>query len=286
MANLGTWVPTFEDIIPMPSLYGEGEMSRKEFYDKFSHIYTEPDNQIGEGAYGVVYASGDIVVKTGEVEPLEVRTALEAGKAGLGPKVLGYTINGRDSMVAMERVRGITYEEAMEDAKYGQPGEPQALVDKLIETRAKVARAGFYHGDLHSHNVLVDNDTGEFMVIDWGLGRSKKIAGVSSQDIEEDATSVLPGYLDTAGRLYTKDEAMAKLREVSSKSLENSMDDDYTIYTGVDIESAKLSRNYERLYSNWLDAREEARAAGRNMGYFTSEALAEKLYAGIGEGVK
>lgn len=156
-------------------------------------------NQIGKGAYGIVYLAkknkNKYAIKMqkfndyyreylGGIEKFleqnitEYEKLKKLNKYLISPKVydIKFVFNKNKmelySFIIMEHLNGITLEEYKQ--KKGQLNDSDKK--KLIEKIGKLHELGIYHRDLHDRNIIVINKGKkiDFMIIDMGLAKSSK----------------------------------------------------------------------------------------------------------------
>lgn len=113
---------------------------------------------LGAGAFGRVYAKNGIAIKLGAIREKEVEIHRELGERGIAAKVLsGLSQFEGEPVYAMEELKGF------------QPVRGGAGIYVLNQAAIAMHKAGYVHNDLHGGNVLMNPQTGEFRVIDFGL---------------------------------------------------------------------------------------------------------------------
>lgn len=136
--------------------------------------------RIGRGAYGEAYSIGDgVIIKVGEISEREAM-AMEDLKHVEGiPRVVASKFTTRTNRYGDLEDLGII---AMSRA----PGKPIASIkspeakskawEKVLPILKKIHQAGYFHGDLHSGNVMYDRRSQRASVIDFGKAGDTSIA--------------------------------------------------------------------------------------------------------------
>lgn len=158
-------------------------------------IYT--GKYLGSGAFGSVYAKGDYVVKMGRIEKRELDMGIAAGEEGFGPKIYGYArANLFRRAILMERVQG---KALFSLYRMALPPEFIAKVtENAYDLQSRMAENGFYHGDVHSGNMMVNNKGGVKMV-DWAFG-GRDSSGRAYREMDDMGSSFPILVLDSVDR--------------------------------------------------------------------------------------
>ncbi len=182
-------------------------------------------NEIKKGNYGKINVSpdGNRAVKTlltgpdgkeGQFGPHEVELATKMGQLGHSPRVYKAT----DRTMEMDRARGDTL---WKDYKRGEnePAMNAAQATKAVAAIRDLHKLGFYHGDNHALQYLVDGDN--VKMVDFGL--SGPISGNPvrvMQDLSKIATLVKWDNPELAGNPYVQivNRHLPAYREVKGTS--------------------------------------------------------------------
>jgi predicted Ser/Thr protein kinase len=157
---------------------------------------------LGSGAFGKVYAKGEVAVKLGEIMAKEVKIGKIASDLGVGPKIYGYYEKSRNNGVLIqERLKGLTLAKLETLVRINPDQFPDELRAKLVtsayEAQMKLNSNGIAHSDIHGGN-LVALPNGKVRFIDWGLARR------DNEEAEEELTNSSGGaaflfYYDLVG---------------------------------------------------------------------------------------
>jgi serine/threonine protein kinase len=145
---------------------------------------------LGAGAFGRVYALDGIAIKLGQVSERELETHRDLGERGIAAKVLSELSTFEDEPVY-----------AMEELKGFKPVRGNMGPYVLNQAAIVMHKAGYVHEDLHGGNVLMNPETGEFKVLDFGLTEKTS-----------DFTRMVQEYVQTPNRNPSK--ADKKIREL------------------------------------------------------------------------
>ncbi len=208
-----------EEINNAPFLNNEEEKSfndnlskeeRKKFDEKIKKIINEVLNKekhlLGEGKTAKVvtsqinsetclkiitnpekYKEGNNV----KVEAELLETAIKANKTNvIIPKPYYYKMSKKTQMYAMQRLNAVSLKEVMEGEKeLPENFEQKKFFGELAEFLKNIHKEGTYHRDFHSGNIMIDLETGNPCVIDFGL--SKKTRFEDEKEIYRDDNIIL-----------------------------------------------------------------------------------------------
>ncbi|ATW62846.1 APH-like putative serine/threonine kinase [Synechococcus phage S-CBWM1] len=190
--------------------------------------------RLGNGAYGVVYAKGELAVKVGRLTYEEVKMGVEASEMGLGPKILvAPSLNNRspkdmfEGVMVMKRVRGTTFGNLDHNEQFDPEFVAQAYTS-LYEKQKKMHEAGISHNDFHTGNIMIQN-TGEAVIIDWAFAKKGEWGRVGREAVD----SPVADYLDSL------DESSVPKKLASYKEFLDS--DDYFSAGSSDAKASALS---------------------------------------------
>lgn len=156
--------------------------------------------KIGEGENGAVYLKDGVAYKYGKISVDEMELSRAASNLGVGPKILGGDRKG----YAMEFLGGhSTFYE------YRGTRQDTATTNRnIVNSFRTLHEGGIAHGDAHGGNFLINKNTKEVKIIDYG--RSERDYGLMAYDISV--------YSSTAGLSKTKggkafNAALSKLNQ-------------------------------------------------------------------------
>jgi SPP1 gp7 family putative phage head morphogenesis protein len=204
---------------PKESLKAPGVDISKIFYE---------GELLGAGAFGRVYALDGIAIKLGEVSEREFGIHRDLGERGIAAKVLSELSTFEDEPVY-----------AMEELKGFKPVRGNMGPYVLNQAAIVMHKAGYVHEDLHGGNVLMNPETGEFKVLDFGLTEKTS-----------DYTRMVQEYIQTPNRNPSK--ADKKIRELIKEG------DSLDIRDSPEAARAKWKEAGER-YKEFLETQPDTR---------------------------
>ena len=140
--------------------------------------------EIGAGGFGVVWRAKDTAsrrdvaikfffLEHGEQAADAWREASMLRRIGLlaGARLLDEGLHEQIPFMVMQYVEGHPFPGPSES---GAPPDGECLIrlaDALLEELGQLHKAGVFHGDLKPNNVLIERDSGEVVLLDYGLSR-------------------------------------------------------------------------------------------------------------------
>lgn len=103
-------------------------------------------------------------------------------------RVYEYAVYGKQGLILMDYISGMTLQELMEEGKTFSEKEVFHMAVELCTTLQKVHRAGIVHRDINPENIMISND-GVLKLIDFGIAREKK-----KEQAKDTAILGTPGY--------------------------------------------------------------------------------------------
>lgn len=140
-------------------------------------------------------------VKINDID-IEVKFQKQVLEAGIrAPKLLFQIKHGNEKYIAMERIKGFSLKQAIElepgTDHFSQVNNFQIdeFFSKLKNSIEKMHTEAIYHRDLHGGNVMVEYETGEPVIIDFGSA-GMFFGGEEESDI----------YIETAQKLTNSEQ--------------------------------------------------------------------------------
>lgn len=186
----------------------------------------------GQGAYGKVYRldkkrAAKLVLIEGRGFEREADLARRAAEMGIAPAF--YSVVSCCSadtgvcyaIIVMEAL-DITLGDWLRSPAAYSLEKRERMRDAVAAKLRRMHRAGIFHNDLHSDNIMIREKTGEPFIIDWGLARE---GAEESHNDRRVLQEILPSrWLDLdqggghAGRLAVAVNLMGSARSAASRS--------------------------------------------------------------------
>ncbi len=198
-------------------------------------------SKIGAGGMGEVYLAEDTRLKRSvalKLLPSEfiqnedrLRRFIQEAEAAAAlnhPNIAHiYEIGEADGtrFIAMEYVDGVTLHEKIY-AEKPPLGKLLKYLTQVAEGLAKAHAAGIVHRDLKPDNIMISQD-GYAKILDFGLAKlvePQRPKGANANDLNEDATAMMPQPLSTPGMIMgtagymSPEQAQGRVREIDHRS--------------------------------------------------------------------
>ena len=141
---------------------------------------------LGDGGYGKVYGAtrksdslsvafkiiedfqGNMDEELDEPLPMEVSLMLKLAHIQGVVKLIDYSLQDKELIIVMERVENSMDLRALFDEESFTPELAKFLFQQLVKTVAECHAAGVVHRDIKPENIIVDLDTNQIKLIDFG----------------------------------------------------------------------------------------------------------------------
>ena len=163
------------------------------------------DKELGTGMYGTSYLASNgqhkYAIKIQSINPeinldAEVNISKKMGELGIGPKIYDSyycNYNGDNKVfIVQEYINGGTLKSWLND---GNKLTPQ-LIKNIHEKINKMHTNGYYHGDIHSENILLklnksNKKEPEIFIIDFGLSKDNQFINSQYKEIDFNQINML-----------------------------------------------------------------------------------------------
>lgn len=200
----------------------------------------ENGEEIGGGAYGVVFVKDDLAVKLfrygdsrsgyGTKKEEELEIAKEAGEIGVGPKIIKEYRNEKGGLEAimMERVKGKMLEEVVSDEGEGVSRKEAEVANNFFKQVGIMHKAGIVHRDLHNENVIVKEDN-SVVLIDWGMAEKVDKNRKGIQSVADELSDLLS--YEESGWLFPNHRYLSQSSSAMVLLTDNVIRQNPTIYS-------------------------------------------------------
>eukprot|EP01024_Parvocaulis_polyphysoides_P042235 TRINITY_DN3866_c0_g2_i3.p2 TRINITY_DN3866_c0_g2~~TRINITY_DN3866_c0_g2_i3.p2 ORF type:complete len:213 (-),score=40.26 TRINITY_DN3866_c0_g2_i3:501-1139(-) len=111
----------------------------------------------------------------------EVRGMAKARKVGIATPTV-YMVDLENGCICMELIQGKMLKQIIDDSTQDEDFMAK-LLEKVGKTIAKMHDNGVVHGDLTTSNLMVRNEGGDLVVIDFGLSSNSTLAEDKAVDL-------------------------------------------------------------------------------------------------------
>lgn len=129
---------------------------------------------LGQGKFGkVLDTGGGVVVKIGEIKQQEIDILEELKSVEGVPRVVAENVSKGGNVLAMTKAMGQSGEQREDESEFG----PLEVFNGVMPILKQIHAKGIAHTDLHTGNIMYDEETGVTSLIDFGRAtRSPSVA--------------------------------------------------------------------------------------------------------------
>ncbi|HET8581255.1 MAG TPA: hypothetical protein VFL98_02190 [Candidatus Paceibacterota bacterium] len=123
--------------------------------------------------YKVMFPQEQVPLGTNDIsDEAEIQGAIASMGERFGvraPRVFSFVSENGNRAIRMERLFAVSLRDVLRGAPLPKAFEPKRFFDSLRKFVRYMHEQGYYHRDLQDGNILIDNETGQPYLIDFGL---------------------------------------------------------------------------------------------------------------------